>query len=131
MYNHRNIVILKSLANESLFDRHWRELVIIYQLSPMTTVIECIAIIKEQNSLDKHLLIKLSDGNIDKYQINGSTSLKETLWRINQPISIWNNDGRQLEYYRRFISRLKNNEIILTDQLANIKSKQSDRKHDN
>ena len=85
-------------------------------------MIECIAMIKEVNFIGKHLLIKLSDGNIDKYEINGSKSLKSTLWKITQPVMIWNNDGRQPEYYRRFIPIPKSNEIISMDQLVNIKS---------
>lgn len=121
--NHRNIIILKSLSNETLLHRTWRELIELYQYSPLTTVIECIAVIKEEHFIGKHLLIKLSDGSIDKYEINGSKPLKSTLWKITQPVLIWNNDGRQLEYYRRFIPIPKSNEIISMDQIVNIKSK--------
>jgi hypothetical protein len=93
----------------------------IYDIS-LTTTIECIAVIIEKHSIEKYLFIKLSNGTIDSYQMNKTKSLKETYWRINQPISIWNNAGKQLEYYRRFIQDNKTNEIMITDQLTEIKS---------
>jgi hypothetical protein len=38
-------------------------------------------------------------------------------------MSKWNNAGRQLQYYRRFIQHNHSNEIMLTDQLTAMKSK--------
>jgi len=76
----------------------------------------------EQNSIEKYLFIKLSNGDIDQYQINKTKSLKETLGKINQPILTWNNDGKQPKYYRRFILDNQKNQIMITDQLSKIKS---------
>jgi len=98
-------------------------LIDIYEIS-LTTTIECIAVIMEQNSIEKYLFIKLSNGDIDKYQMNKTKLLKETLSKINQPISIWNNDGKQPEYYRRFILDNQKHQIMITDQFSEIKSEQ-------
>lgn len=57
--------------------------------------------------------------------MNKTKSLNETLWKSDQPILIWNNDGKQPDYYRRFIQDTKTNEIIVTDQLMEIKSKKN------
>jgi len=56
--------------------------------------------------------------------MNQTKSLKETYKKINQPIKIWNNDGKQPEYYRRFIRDNQKNQIMITDQLIDIKSEQ-------
>jgi hypothetical protein len=119
--NERNIYIIKLLSNESLFDGYIKDLIDIYEIS-LTTTIECVAIVVEQNSIEKYLFIKLSNGSIDTYQMNQTKSLKETFWKMNQPLSIWNNAGKQLEYYRRFIQDDKGTEVMITDQLADIQS---------
>ncbi len=116
--NQQNIFLLKLLSNEQLFNGYLEDLIDIYQLT-LTTTIECIAIINEENSMEKYLFIKLSNGNIDKYQMNKTKSL----WKMNQQIFEWKNDGKHPEYYRRFSPETKTNEIISTDQLMEIKSK--------
>jgi hypothetical protein len=119
--NHENTYILKLLSNESLFDGYLEDLIDIYELS-VTATIECIAVVREQNSIEKYFFIKLSDGNIDKYQINRTKILKTTISKTNQPILIWNNDGKQPEYYRRFIQDNQKNQVMITDQFLEIKS---------
>lgn len=54
--------------------------------------------------------------------MNKTKFFKETRLKINQPILIWNNDGKQPEYYRRFIQDNKKNQIMITDLLMEIKS---------
>jgi hypothetical protein len=124
--NHQNIYILKLLSNESIFNGYLKDLIDIYELS-LTITIESLVVFIEQNSLQKYLFIKLSNGDIDKYQINRTKSFKETLWKIPQPILIWDNIGKQPAYYRRFIQTNQTNELIITDQLSEIKSKFSQR----
>jgi hypothetical protein len=123
LINNQNFYILKLLSNDSLFDGYLQDLIDIYEIS-LTTTIECIAVIMEQNSIEKYLFIKLSNGDIDKYQMNKTKLLKETLLKMNQPISIWNNDGKQPEYYRRFILDNQKHQIMITDRLSEIKSEQ-------
>ncbi len=120
--DNQNVYILKLLSNDSIFNGYLQDLIDIYKISLTTTIIESIAIIMEQNSIEKYLFIKLSNGDIDQYQINKTKSLKETLGKINQPILTWNNDGKQPEYYRRFILDNQKNQIMITDQLNKIKS---------
>jgi hypothetical protein len=60
--------------------------------------------------------------------MNKTISFKETRLKINQPILIWNNDGKQPEYYRRFIQDNKKNQIMVTDLLAEIKSEKKKEK---
>ncbi|CAF5100712.1 unnamed protein product [Rotaria sp. Silwood1] len=119
--NQQNIDIIKLLSYESLFNDYVQDLIDIYEIS-LTTTIECIAVFIEQNSIEKYLFIKLSNGNIDTYQMNKTKSLKETYWNINLPISVWVSTGKKLEYYRRFIQYNETNEIMNTDQLMKIKS---------
>ncbi|CAF3366649.1 unnamed protein product [Rotaria sp. Silwood1] len=120
--NQQNIDIIKLLSYESLFNDYVQDLIGIYEIS-LTTTIECIAVFIEQNSIEKYLFIKLSNGNIDTYQMNKTKSLKETYWNINLPISVWVSTGKKLEYYRRFIQNNETNEIMNTDQLMKIKNR--------
>ncbi|UJR27301.1 hypothetical protein I4U23_008596 [Adineta vaga] len=55
--------------------------------------------------------------------MNKSRSLKETYWNMNQPLSVWNNPGKQLQYYRRFLQDNKTNVIMISDQLTEIKNR--------
>ncbi|CAF4211982.1 unnamed protein product [Rotaria sp. Silwood2] len=121
--NQQNIYIIKLLSYESLFKDSLQDLIDIYEISSSTTTIECIAVFIEQNSIEKYLFIKLSNGNIDTYQMHKTKSLKETYWNINQLISRWVSTGKRLEYYRRFIQDNKTNEIMNTDQLKKIKDR--------
>ncbi|CAF0805458.1 unnamed protein product [Adineta ricciae] len=120
--NQRNIQIIKLLSTESLFDDYREDLIEIYEIVLKTTI-ECIAIVVEKHSVEKYLFIKLSNGTIDSYQMIRSKSLRETSWRMNQSLSVWNNADRRLEYYRRFIQDNKTNVIMLSDQLTEIKSR--------
>jgi hypothetical protein len=67
-------------------------------------------------------VFQLSNGHIDTYQMNQTKSLKESTWKLNQPIAMWNNAEKQLEYYRRFIQDNRTNEIMISDQLMDLKS---------
>ncbi|CAF0980126.1 unnamed protein product [Rotaria sordida] len=120
--NTQNIYIIKLLSYELLFNDYLQDLSDIYEIS-LTKTIECIAVFIEKDSIEKYLFIKLSNGNIDTYQMNKTKSLKETYWNINQSISIWVSTGKQLEYYQRFIQDNNIDEIINNDQLMKIKDR--------
>ena len=119
--NQQNVYVIKLLSRESLFDEYLQDLIHIYETS-LTKTIECVAIFSEENSNRKYLFIKLSNGNVDAYQVDKTKPLNETYLNINQPISSWMSAGRQLEHYLRFFQHNQTNEITFNDQLRMIKS---------
>ena len=120
--NHRNIRVLKLLSHEPLLEGYLSDLSQIYRFSTVRTI-ECVAIVIDQNSLDKYLFIKAVSGEMDTYQMNGTKSLNDSHWNMAEPLSSWNSAEKQLEFYRRFIQNNKTNEMMVTDQLIELKSK--------
>ena len=112
--NERNIFILKLLVDEILFEGYLEELIDIYEDTPITMVIECIAILIDKDSIGKHLLIKLVNGNIDRYHMNRTKSLRETFWKMRSidftMEKRWENNRNTIE---DLVSRIrKSNEMI-------------------
>ena len=120
--NHRNMRVLKLLSHEPLLQGYLPDLSQIYRFSTVRTI-ECVAIVIDQNSLDKYLFIKVVSGEMDTYQMNETKSLNESCWNMTEPLSTWNSAEKQLEFYRRFIQNTNTNEMIVTDQLVEMKSK--------
>lgn len=119
--NQQNIYIIKLLADEPMFQEYLQNLTDIYKIS-LTATIECIAVFTEENSKQKYVFIKLSNGTTDTYQMSESKLLKENHWNNTQPISLWFNQGRKIEYYRRFVPDNKINKTVKHDLIRRIRS---------
>ena len=120
--NHRNIRVLRLLSQEPLLEGYLSDLSQIYRFSTVRTI-ECVAIVMDQNSLDKYLFIKIDSGEMDTYQMNETKSLNDSYWNMTEPLSSWNSAEKQLEFYRRFIQNNSTSEMMVTDQLVEMKSK--------
>ena len=120
--NQRNIRVLKLLSKEPLLEGYLSELNEIYRFSTVRTI-ECVAIVLEQKSVEKYLFIKSINGEMDTYQMNESRSLNESYWNMTEPLASWNSAEKQLEFYRRFVLNNNTNEMMVTDQLIEMKSK--------
>jgi len=122
--NQRNLQILQILTSDPLFDGFISQLIDIYRRSPIRTI-ECVAMIVESKSQSAFLFIKTSNGEIDFYPIDANRTLKQTYVRMIEPISNWNDENKQILYYRRFLPERSSSSLSLTDQYAEIKSKKN------
>ncbi|CAF1509900.1 unnamed protein product [Rotaria magnacalcarata] len=120
--NQQNVYIIKSLGAESLFDGYRDNLLDIYGLT-LTITIECIAVFIEKHSIEKYIFIQLSNGSIDKYQMNKAKPLQESYEKFNRSMSEWIGDKKQIEYYQRFIHATKTREAMKNNQLMKIKNR--------
>ena len=121
--NEKNIEVLKSLSDEILFNDFVDELFDLYQ-GTTTSTIECVAVIVDKNTNEKYLFVKLSNDEIQRFQMNQSGTLKQSFTRIVEPIEKWNDARNQLEFYRRFYDVNRSDSTMIEEQLNEIKSKE-------
>lgn len=120
--NEHNIRILKQLSNETIFDEILEKFLEIYEQSVNRTI-ECIAVFFEQSSNKNIFLVKLTNGDVDQYEMNQTKSNRHTHTKPSQPTGgIASNNDKLPRFYRRFDSETNINELMMNDQFSEIKS---------